>query len=139
MQPLKLPLVHRTPFSVKDILDPTKFTKKISPTTAGKISQTLRGLIWSGVWIMPLIVCEFQGIPPAMDLRRILKRMEAAGRKRGLRVGASVAQTPRVVGSAPRSLWSSCSCWSTASRGATTCQCWSDTASPRPCASPRLR
>lgn len=53
---------------------------------------------------MPLIVCEFQGIPPVMDLRRIHKRMEAAGRKRGLHVGASVAQTPRVVGSAPRSL-----------------------------------
>ncbi|XP_019937446.2 homeobox protein pnx [Paralichthys olivaceus] len=31
MQPLaaKLPLVHRTPFSVEDILDPTKFTRKI--------------------------------------------------------------------------------------------------------------
>uniref|UniRef100_H3D7U9 Posterior neuron-specific homeobox n=2 Tax=Tetraodon nigroviridis TaxID=99883 RepID=H3D7U9_TETNG len=35
MQPLKvkLPLVHRTPFSVMDILDPTKFTKSISTTT----------------------------------------------------------------------------------------------------------
>ncbi|XP_056875004.1 homeobox protein pnx [Takifugu flavidus] len=34
MQPLavKLPRVHRTPFSVEDILDPTKFTKRISPT-----------------------------------------------------------------------------------------------------------
>ncbi|XP_053267667.1 homeobox protein pnx [Pleuronectes platessa] len=31
MQPVaaKLPLVHRTPFSVKDILDPTKFIRKI--------------------------------------------------------------------------------------------------------------
>lgn len=42
MQPLKvkLPLGHRTPFSVKDILDPTKFTKKISPASAGKTNQT---------------------------------------------------------------------------------------------------
>ncbi|XP_069562621.1 homeobox protein pnx [Brachyistius frenatus] len=31
MQPAaaKLPLIHRTPFSVEDILDPTKFTRKI--------------------------------------------------------------------------------------------------------------
>ncbi|XP_042251700.1 homeobox protein pnx [Thunnus maccoyii] len=31
MQPVaaKLPLIHRTPFSVEDILDPTKFTRKI--------------------------------------------------------------------------------------------------------------
>lgn len=29
MQPAdKLPLTHRTPFSVEDILDPTKFTKR---------------------------------------------------------------------------------------------------------------
>lgn len=47
MQPLKvkLPLVHRTPFSVKDILDPTKFTKTISLTAAGKTSRTVTGLI----------------------------------------------------------------------------------------------
>lgn len=29
MQPVKLPNIHRTPFSVEDILDPTKFTRKM--------------------------------------------------------------------------------------------------------------
>lgn len=50
MQPLavKLPRVHRTPFSVEDILDPTKFTKRISPS--GRTGQTRREPIERGVF-----------------------------------------------------------------------------------------
>lgn len=48
MQPIaaKLPFIHRTPFSVEDILDPRKFTRRIicaaeDATTTGE-NQTLR-------------------------------------------------------------------------------------------------
>lgn len=147
MQPLavKLPRVHRTPFSVEDILDPTKFTKRISPT--GRTDQTRRGPIERAVFISygskRSIVHElrFQEIPPETNRWRTLQQqVEAAGRRRRLHAeGSRVPPSPRGVGSAPPLLWSSCRCWSTASRGATTCQCWSGTASLRPCASPRLR
>lgn len=75
-----------------------------------------------------------------MNPESILQQVEAAGRRRRLRVrGSSRGLGQKADGSAPLSPWSSCRCWSTASRGATTCRCWSGTPSPRPCASPRLR
>lgn len=71
----------------------------------------------------------------------ILQQVEAAGRRRQqLPVRWSFrGQRSKADVSAPLSLWSSCRSWSTASRGATTCRCWSGTPSPRPSASPRLR
>lgn len=47
MQPLaaKLPLSHRTPFSVEDILDPSKFTRR--RTAAGERSHACPGSVGS--------------------------------------------------------------------------------------------
>lgn len=68
-------------------------------------------------------------------------RMKQLCVRRGSPQTAGTFKTPRenLGGSAQLSHWSSSGSWSTVSRAATTCLCWSDMPSPQRCASLRPR
>lgn len=78
----------------------------------------------------------FQELQPQTSPKIFLLGSKAAGQ-----TWTQTTVRPRRsdAGSAPPSHWNNCRRLSAASKGATTCRCWSGTPSPRRCASPRLK